>query len=152
MGVFAGMSDVKVQEGNKLPEGNWTGFVQAAKIITKKDKTESLLLTYRVEEPEGSENYEYNGWTIDEWRSLPIYRSEEDGGGFVDEAAQRNAQFLKSRLLSLGVKEEEMDDMEPKELVGIPVAFAVKVNGPYTNVRYVSVRETSDGGVDSSLF
>ena len=120
--IFSGLGLDKVSTSmgaSKLTDGSYTGYVSDAKIVNKKDGTKSLILTYKVDDVLSDVHEE----EIQEWRALP--HMTEDGE-FIDETAERNARFLKIRLVQLGVDQTAMDTLKTDDLIGIPCNFVVK--------------------------
>jgi hypothetical protein len=131
-----GLDKVEVWDNKvTIPDGTYPGYVSDAKLVTKKDGNEALVLTYKV----ADDNSSHDGETINEWRTFP--RRTEDGG-FVSETDERNAQFLKARLIHLGFEADQIDKVDLDDISGIPVTFTVKTKNNYKNVSYVEVRNT----------
>lgn len=141
-----GLEQVEVKFASKkgtMPDGSYIGYISNARVVTKQDKNQALVLTYKIEDTDS----EFDGQEIDEWRTFPRFIQEEDDDAprFKEENDKRNATFLKQRLLTLGVKEDEIADLDLNQLTGIPVLFVVKTNNSYRNIRYVEVRENTIG-------
>lgn len=126
-----GLSEVS-SNVNTLPDGKYPGFVFAAKVVKKKDDRKALVCTFRVSE--GS----HTGKKIDDWKTLP---RKDVNGNFVSEEDKKEASFLRMRIESLGFTEEQFATLKPADLVAIPVSFAVRTDGQYTNVKFVEVRK-----------
>lgn len=123
-----------VSTSNAPSDGTHHGYLTKAEVRTKKDTTKSLVLTYRVADGENEQ-----GKTIDEWKSLPITVQGPTGPRFATEDDERNARFLKQRLISLGVPEDRINTLNPGDLQGTEVYFTVKSKGEYTNVTFVKL-------------
>lgn len=145
-GVFAGMGLEKVATNpqSKLPDGTYTGFVKDANIMTKKDGTRSLVLTYKVEDIYS----DYNEEEIKEWRRLPQTNPD---GNFKTSSDETNARFLKIRLQSLGIDANVFESLKLESLIGIAVTFTTSTNGEYKNVKSVKLRETIGDNIDRLL-
>ena len=128
---------------NFLPEGRYPAFISGLKIKdtqATKDKPagKALIITYKIS-PLDSENV---GKTKTEFKTLPAVNPD---GSYTDEVSVRNAAYLKQRLLSLGVPEDEMDTMSQEDLLGTPVWITMVQSGDYYNVRNVELREEESG-------
>ena len=122
-----------------IDEGVYEGVVSAVTTKETKDKTgKGLIITYTVTD----EDSPMVGRKIDEWKNLP---QPADPHNLTPEE-DRDASFLKMRLKSLGVAEEDMNTVEPDDLIGTEVVFTVKKKGEYTNVVKV---ELPDGSSDT---
>jgi len=121
---------------NFLSEGKYPAIVSKLNIKDTQKSGPALIITYKVthDDPE-------NGGKIKtEFKSLP--KMKDDGSGeYADEDAVRNAAFLKQRLLSLGVPENELDNMTQESILGAPVWITVVQTGDYYNIRQVELRE-----------
>lgn len=135
MSVFEGLGleNVKVEQGNSLPDGQYVGFVSEAKVVTKKDGNLALVLTYTVHD----ENSEYNGQRQVEWRTFPRMIDVDGVQRYAEERDERDARFLKMRLLSLDIPEHAIPNMDVDDLQGTPVKFTVRTNNGYKNIRWV---------------
>jgi len=140
MSLFAelGLENVKVNQPNALPDGSYVGFVSNARTVKKKDGNVALVLTYTVND----ETNEQNGNGQDEWRTFPNMAEIDGVSRFASESDEKNAVFLKQRLLSFGFSDDEIAELDPSELVGIPIAFTVASNNGYKNVRRVTRMES----------
>jgi hypothetical protein len=123
-GIFADLGlDV---DFDNFPSATYSGYVTEAKVINYKDaaKGRAMVLTYKV-----ADEGEHKGKTIDEFKSCNKF----------DDATKKK--WLKIRLLSLGVPESRLSEVNPSDLVGTAVFFTTKKNGEYTNVSTVKVAE-----------
>jgi hypothetical protein len=127
--------DTIEDDPNALPDSKHAGYVFDAKVVSYKDtaKGKALVLTYKVSE--GT----HKGKTCDEFKSCNAF----------DDASKKG--WLKQRVKSLGVPEEKLATLDPKDLIGIPVWFTTKKNGDYTNVRFVEVRDENATVVDDTV-
>lgn len=142
MSVFdgLGLETVKVEQANTLPDGQYIGFVSEAKIVTKKDGNLALVITYTVRD-EDSEN---NGKRQVEWRTFPRMIDVDGVQRYAEEKDERDARFLKMRLLSLGIKEDEIPGLDVTDIQGTPVKFTVRTNNGYKNIRWVETLDSVD--------
>lgn len=141
MALFAdlGLENVRVNQPNILPDGNYVGFVGNARIVKKKDGNVALVLTYTVNDDTSDEN----GNSQDEWRTFPNVVEIDGQTRFAQESDEKNAVFLKQRLLSFGYTDEDIPNLDPAELIGLPVAFVVASNNNYKNIRRVTKIESN---------
>jgi hypothetical protein len=131
--VNLNLNDVSVG----ITPGDHVGKVTDAKVIKtkKKDAPEGvmayqLVITYRSNE----------GDSVSEFKKLGI--SEWPGEGIKpDDDHETSRKWLKSRLVNLGVREEDCDTVIKSvgQLIGTPVQFSIKMNGEYTNVSFVKL-------------
>ena len=136
MSLFADLNldTVKVNQQNILPDGSYIGYVSNVRTIKKKDGNVALVLTFTVND----ETSEEHSNSQDEWRTFPKMVDIDGQSRFASETDEKNAVFLKQRLLSLGVAEDEIAILDPADLIGVPVSFVVATNKTYKNVRQVS--------------
>lgn len=148
MSVFEGLGldDVKVEVTNALPDGQYVGFVSEAKIVTKKDGNLALVLTYTVQDDDS----QHNGHKQVEWRTFPRMVEIDGVQRYAEEKDERDARFLKMRLLSLGIKDDEIPKLEVADIQGTPVKFTVRTNNGYKNIRWVETLDASSS-TDSIL-
>lgn len=122
-----------------IDEGVYAGVVSGVTTKKSNDGTKKgLVLTYTVTD----EDSPMVGRKIDEWKNMP---QPEDPHNMTPEE-ERDASFLKMRLKSLGVAEEDMNTVGPEDLISTEVIFTVKKKGEYTNVVKV---ELPDGSSDT---
>lgn len=126
---------------NFIPEGKYPAFISKLQIKDVKKKAEqgggtgkALIITYKVTNDDPS----YSGKTKTEFKSLPELNPD---GSFKTDEDEKNAAYLKQRLLSIGVPSEEMDNMNQEDILGTPVWITLVASGEYVNVRQVEVRE-----------
>lgn len=123
---------------NYLPEGKYPAFVSDLQIKTPKKpgSAPALIISYKVSHLDA----ENQNKVKTEFKSLPLMK--EDGSGeYADEDSKRNASYLKLRLLSLGVPENELDNMSRESVLGTPVWITIVQSNGYNNVRQVELRE-----------
>jgi hypothetical protein len=125
---------------NTVSDGTHHAFVFDAKVVdlTAKDKGKSLVITYK-NAPDDSEP----GKQKDEWRGLPVVTAD---GKFASDKDANNASWLKQRLLSLGVPESKIGDLDPGDLVGTEVYVTYKTKGEWQNVVNVKLASDSENG------
>jgi hypothetical protein len=143
MSVFdgLGLENVKVEQTNALPDGQYVGFVSEAKIVTKKDGNLALVLTYTVRDDEN----QHNGEKQVEWRTFPRMIDVDGVQRYAEEKDERDARFLKMRLISLGIKEDEIPGLDVTDIQGTPVKFTVRTNNGYKNIRWVETISANGG-------
>lgn len=110
-----------------LPDGKYPGWLFESKILTKKDGSKtSLVLTYKVDK---DFDPKFANRKAQEWFQLKPVPSEQQKA------------WLKRRLVSLGIPESKMNEIEPDDLIGIAVTFGVKNSNGYKNVNFVELRD-----------
>lgn len=125
---------------NFIPEGKYPAFVSKLQIkdVKKKDSPsetgKALIITYKV----SNEDPSYSGKSKTEFKSLPEVNPD---GSYKTDDDEKNAAYLKQRLLSLGVPSEEMDNMKQEDILGTPVWMTLVASGDYVNVRQIELRE-----------
>ena len=144
MSLFADLNleNVKVNQPNTLPDGSYVGFVSNIRTIKKKDGNVALVLTFTVND----ENDEQHNNAQDEWRTFPKMMEIDGNSRFATEADEKNAIFLKQRLMSLGVEDDDIPTLDIADLVGTPVTFVVASNKGYKNVRNVTRTTAASNG------
>lgn len=112
---------------NHIADGLYPAFVYGSEVRLKKDQTKSWVLTYKIA-PEAAK---HSGQTQAEWFDL-----EPKG-----ENAELKKSFLKKRILSLGVPESKINEVNPDDLIGIKVNVKIVHRNGYQNVGDVTVTE-----------
>jgi hypothetical protein len=132
-----GLDKVKDQ-ADGIPDGKYAGFVFNSQIVSKKDGTRAWVLTYKPDrkihpslDPEASQA---------EWHDLDYPAT------MTPDAIETKKRWLKRRILSLGVKEENIATFALNDVIGTPVAFTIKSNGPYKNIGTVELRDENEYG------
>lgn len=81
-----------------------------------------------------------------EWLTIP----EMENGEFSDpEKGPMHLSFLKKRLKSLGVPEDQMNSVEPDDLLDLEVVITVKKTGEYVNIKKLVLANSDDTGFDN---
>ena len=134
-GIFADLGLDEVDEDpNTFPASTYRGFVYDCKVVTYKDaaKGRALVLTYKI-----ADGGQHKGKTVDEWKSCNTF----------DDASKKA--WLKRRLMSLGVPENRLSQVNPEDLIGTEVDFTTKKSGEYTNVTFVKQSDGAPASVSS---
>lgn len=71
----------------------------------------------------------YSGRELQDWKWVP--EPEDDSPEAEDARA-----YIKQRLTQFGIPLSQMDDVEPKDLVGIELTGELVKNGQYTNIAF----------------
>lgn len=133
MGLF-GELDIESAEDNPwmVPANTYEADLYQVEVKPNKtgDKT-NLILTYKIS------SGEHTGKQVTEYKVIPS--PVDPKNPTADEA--KAASYIKARLTSLGVPESRMNTVEVNDLVGTPVVIKVTVNGEYTNVSSVKLRD-----------
>jgi len=112
-----------------VPVGIYEAFVYEVKTgPTKKGDKVGLSILYKVD------GGEHDGKVVSEWKQIPQIMDPKNPT--ADEA--RSLSFLKQRMLSLGVTEDQINTVSPDDLVGTKVVITLKQNGEYTNISKVA--------------
>lgn len=125
---------------NKIPEGRYPAFIQNLQTKELK-KGLTLIITYKISDLDPN----FGGKTKPEFKTIP--KVDQATGKYLTEEDEQNAAFLKQRILSFGVPEDELDNMKREELLGTPlwITLVQSQNGPYINVKEVELREEETG-------
>lgn len=130
------LDDVQVGIG----AGTYRGVVKnIKKILHEKDGVQIPYLIFTFQSRDNKAD------TIDDWK-----RCGRDSAG-AWENADNDRRFLKMRIMSLGVSEENVGSVPLKTLIGTPVVFTVKINGQYKNVSFVQYDDGDSESVGSML-
>jgi hypothetical protein len=123
---------------NKVADGTHHAFVYDCKVVdlTAKGKGKSLVITYKMADDDQNAKVEK-----DEWRAIPVVTAD---GQFASDKDRTAATWLKRRLVSLGVPETKINDVDPKDLVGTEVYVTFKTKEQWQNVTDVKVA-TAEG-------
>jgi len=134
---------------NFLPEGKYPAFISDLSIKDVPAKPprpagKALIITYKVTpldlENQGKEKTEFKSLP-----RVPVTLENGDTNPEADADDKKNAAYLKQRLLSLGVPENELDSLKKEDLLGTPVWIQMVQSGTYYNVRNVELREETEG-------
>lgn len=111
---------------NAIPNGDYVAYLTDVKPGTSQKAPDHkyVIFQYKIED-----DGPYNGAEISEWKSADPSDDERKKG------------WLKQRLISLGVPEDRVDEVEPDDIIGTKVVLQVKQNGQYTNVNRVTLYE-----------
>lgn len=137
MGLFGDL-DVASAEDNPWAVPANTYEADLYKVEVKKDKNDNLGMSFVYKISSG----EHVDKTVSEWKAIP---QPTDPKNLTPEE-KKAASYLKMRLSSLGVPESRMNSVEPEDLMGLPVVIKVTVNGEYTNVARVELRDANSAG------
>lgn len=110
---------------NYIADGLYRAFVYGSEVKTKQSTgTKSWVLTYKV-----APDQKHAGQVQQEWFDL-------DPKG---ENAELKRSFLKKRVLSLGVPESKIGEIQPSDLVGIEVSMKIVHRNSYQNVGEITL-------------
>ena len=126
MGIFGDLDlDTVASDPFKVEDGTYEADVTGATVgeTAKGDKI-GLTIKYTITDGDSP----MFGRSITEWQHIP------QPSGEPTPQELRSASFLKSRLISLGVPENEMNSMQPEDLLGISVVVTVREKDGYTNI------------------
>lgn len=131
--------EVVPSDPNKVADGQHHAFVYDCKVmdLTAKGKGKSLVITYKMADDDVNPKVQK-----DEWRGIPVVTAD---GKFASDKDSTNATWLKRRLLSLGVPESKINDLEPKDLIGLEVYVTFKTNEQWQNVVKVELVNGATG-------
>lgn len=130
------------EDPNALPVGDYPGFISNMRIIDQKDNTRALIITYKVDA-----DHPLGGRTKDEFKTMPemIDGVDEVTGANIKVPKSpkdaTNGSYIKQRIKSLGVPENELNNFTKEDLLGTKVTFSIKERGEYKNVTKVTLRE-----------
>lgn len=128
MGIFGDLDAKEISDDPFNPaDGTYHGVISKCETKVSKKGNLGLYITYKV--TEGPEE----GKEVLEFKLIP----EPKGQPTKEELQQ--ASWLKQRLLSLGVDEDDLNTVENEDLLNREVVFTVEKRGEYTNVTKVMV-------------
>ena len=132
MGLFGDL-DIAAAEDNPwlIPANSYEAFLYEAAVKETKDGKKGLSLVYKIS------SGDHEGKTAQEWKQIPT--PEDPANPTADE--KKAASYIKQRLSSLGVPESRMNTVEVGDLIGTAVVIKIVVNGDYTNVARVELRD-----------
>lgn len=125
-----------------VPDNTYPAFVFDVKVgMTKGNPTENkpkklgMTLIYKISEGE------YEGRQVQEWKQIPEPADPKN----LTEDEKRSLSYLKTRVLSLGIPEERVNDVQPDDLIGREVVITLVSKGEYQNVRKVVAKSDVAG-------
>lgn len=142
MGLLDGLSLKDApSDPNAIPNSTYDAVVSNVELKesgenSKKPGHPYLVFTYRIQ------GGDYANAEIQEWKSV---HPDDD---------QRQKGFLKQRLLSLGIPEDRVDDVDADDLIGIDVKITTRMKDGFVNISKVVVDDgtvTDDSGSLTSL-
>lgn len=132
MGLFDGLDiDVdwdQVEEYNPNVTPGPHPFLVSNFVVEQKNSVPYLVISYLI--TDGSQK----GKTQKEYKRIPLDISTEQG--------QRDAQYIQSRMISLGIPKDRINKVESEDVIGIEgiVTLVPQKNDPrYNNVAKVTV-------------
>jgi hypothetical protein len=132
MGLFGDL-DVAAADDNPwaVPANTYEADVYLVEVKKDRNENKGLSIIYKIT------SGDHRGKTVSEWKIIP---NPADPENLTPEERQA-ASYIKMRLASLGVPESRMNDVNVNDLMGLAVTIKVTVNGDYTNVARVELRE-----------
>lgn len=111
MGMFEDLDVASAQEmSDGLPPDTYAMIVSSAEVKpTKAGTMRGLTLVYSVVAGK------YKGRTFLEWQRVP---HKDDTAELTDDSRQKCLDYLKTRMLRLGIPESKINDVDPSDLVG----------------------------------
>lgn len=120
-----GLDDVSANP-NFVADGGYVATVAVKVSGSKKEPNRRyLVFTYTIKSAADGSPTEYASKTVQEWKSADK----------SDDAQQKS--FLKQRIMSFGIPEEEVSRFSLGMVQGATVLVEIKNNGDYTNVNRV---------------
>lgn len=139
------LNDLGLREASTDPnkvtiEGKFPVFISDLQTKTLK-KGPTLIITYKV----SPQDEEWAGKTKTEFKTLP--NIDPETGRYLTADDEQNAAYLKQRLLSFGVPEDELDTMTRDDLLGTPlwITLTKSQNSDFINVKEVELRAEETG-------
>ena len=127
--------DTVKDQADAMSDGKYAGFVFDSQIVTKKDQRRAWVLTYK---PDRNIHPHFDSEVSQtEWFDIDYAPTLTAGD------IETKKRWLKRRILSLGVKEDEVSTFNLADVIGLPVAFTIKTNGQYKNIVTVELRDES---------
>jgi hypothetical protein len=115
--------DAVSADPNHIADGKYRAFVFNAEVRNKKNsEINSLVLTYKI-----APEQKHAGQSQQEWFDLLPASATGDNAEF-------KRSYLKKRILSLGIPESKINEVNPGDLIGIEVAITIVHKNGYQNV------------------
>lgn len=132
MGLFGDL-DISAADDNPwaVPSNTYEADVYLVEVKKDRNENKGLSIIYKIS------SGDHRGKTVSEWKVIPNPADPEN----LTPEEKTAASYIKMRLASLGVPESRMNDVNVNDLMGLPVTVKVVVNGDYTNVARVELRE-----------
>lgn len=115
-----------------VEDGTYITVVTSCKTQTsQKDGKKGLTFDFTIEEEDDNPEKMW-GRKISEWLTIP---ETDENGEFKDpDKGPIFMSFIKRRLKALGVPEDEMNSVEPDDLIGIREITTVKTKNDFQNI------------------
>jgi hypothetical protein len=135
------LNDLKLEsvesDPNYIADGQYPGYIFDSKIVTKKkDQTQQWVITYKIA-PEANR---HAGQTQDEFYNVGAAPGRPETG-----PSEANKSWLKKRVLGLGVPENSLAALDPKDVIGTPVTITIVHRNGYQNIGDAVVRSENAG-------
>lgn len=125
----------------EIKDGTHKAVVSGFELKESNAGNKGISITYSLSDPDDPSH----GLTVKEWKALP---SET-----MDTTTLKNTKnWLKQRLLSLGVPENRCNTVTAEDVMGVQVVVTTKKNGDFTNVNRVALDETPAFGATTNPF
>lgn len=142
MGLFGDLDIASAADDPfAVDDGTYIALVQACSVQhSEKKDIDGLTFEYLITDDDDNPE-KMHGRKVSEWLTIPEtdasgqYRDSDKGPKF--------ASFIKRRLASLGVPEDEMNTVSPEDLVDLTVVMTLKTKGDYQNIVKMTLREDS---------
>ena len=143
MGIFGDLDVASAADNPWLvPANTYEMTVYTAEVKRDKNEALGLELVYKIS------SGEHEGKTVREWKIIPEPADPKN----LTAEENKAASYLKMRLLSLGIPESRMNAMNVNDILGTEVVVKVTVNGEYTNVARVELREGATPQISTPEF
>src|SRR5690349_16508769 len=131
MGIFGDLDLTQAADDPfAIEDGTYEAIITKAEVKRNKNDTDNFLVfTYTIDD--GTKRQ------AQEWKKIPKAGSE---------GAERDASYLKQRLLSIGVPNERLNSFTPEDALGTEVVITVKANDSgFPNINRVALSDGGDG-------
>lgn len=127
-----------------VEDGTYPTLITKCSVQKSNKGGKGLTFDYTIQEGDDV-NEEMVGRKISEWLTIPDENTPED-------KVETFKSFIKRRLKALGIPEEEMNSVQPEELINLEPVITVKTTpekdgkGPFQNITKMVLPDYSETG------
>lgn len=141
MGIFGDLDvEAAADDPFAIEDGTYNATITECSVKDNKDKTKKgLTFKYQI-----TDDGKMHGRKAQEWKNIPSSDDPQD-------VKDRDASYLKQRLLSIGIPADRINTFEPEDALGTDVVITVKNKDGFANVNRVILPESDSSDAGTSF-